>query len=63
MADDPKAPTAAARLRRIAQIIEDVDQRAMAGEDNVLPTLQVMTQREISAIYALAMGKPEGWTP
>lgn len=51
------------RLSRIAQIIDHVDNRAMAGEGNVLPTLEVMDQSEISAIYALALGHDEKWRP
>ena len=52
-----------AERARIAQIIESVDQRCMAHEGPVARTLDEMTQKEISAIYALAMGKPETWTP
>ena len=44
------------RLAEIKQIIEGVDNRAMAG-DIVTPTLQEMTQAEISRIYALAGGR------
>lgn len=46
------------RLRRIKAIIEAVDNRAMATDGPVPPTLQVMTQREISEIYRLAGGRP-----
>lgn len=42
------------RLNRIAQIIEDVDQRCMAADGPVTPTLEEMTQEEISEIYELA---------
>lgn len=42
------------RLARIAQIIEDVDNRAMATDGPVPPTLSIMTQSEISEIYNLA---------
>lgn len=52
-------PDAGQALARIKDIIEAVDQRAMAGE----ATLQVMTQDELSRIYALACGKPEDWRP
>ena len=45
------------RLRRIAAIIEHVDNRCMAADGPVTPTLQEMTQAEISMIYALASGK------
>ena len=45
------------RLREIARIIEAVDDRAMACDGPVTPTLQEMTQEEISRIYALAKGK------
>lgn len=51
------------RLARIAQIIENVDLRCMAADGPVTPTLQEMTQDEISRIYALARGKPENWRP
>jgi predicted pyridoxine 5'-phosphate oxidase superfamily flavin-nucleotide-binding protein len=51
------------RLARIADIIERVDNRAMAGDGNVLPTLTVMTQDEISSIYALSRGEHERWRP
>lgn len=43
-----------ARLARIAHIIEQVDQRCMAADGPVTPTLKEMTQAEISEIYALA---------
>lgn len=42
------------RLRRIASIIEAVDNRAMASDGPVSPTLQEMTQSEMTEIYALA---------
>lgn len=42
------------RLKRIAQIIENVDQRCMAVDGPVTPTLQEMRQEEISEIYELA---------
>lgn len=51
------------RLARIAAIIEAVDTRCMAVDGPVAPTLEVMAQEEISAIYALARGKPESWRP
>lgn len=44
------------RLTRIASIIERVDERCMAVDGPVTPTLQEMTQEEISAVYALAIG-------
>jgi len=50
------------RLGRIAEIIETVDHRAMFGAI-VTPTLQEMTQAEMSKIYALAKGKDEDWLP
>lgn len=53
----------AARLRRIKQIIEAVDNRCLATDGDVPPTLQVMTQDEISSIYALACRRPESWRP
>jgi uncharacterized protein with PIN domain len=51
--------TAQQRLDRIARIIEQVDTRCMACDGPVTPTLQEMTQDEISEIYALASGTPE----
>ena len=42
------------RLKRIAEIIEAVDNRCMAVDGPVTPTLQEMTQSEISEIYKLA---------
>lgn len=52
-----------ARLSRIRQIIEAVDNRCAAVDGPVTPTLKEMTQDEISAIYALACRKPEKWRP
>ncbi len=49
----------ARRLKRIAEIIEAVDNRCMAA-DIVTPTLKEMTQQEISEIYALATRKKHG---
>ena len=51
------------RLQRIKEIIEQVDVRCMAADGPVTPTLQEMTQDELSRIYALACGKPENWKP
>ncbi len=45
------------RLQRIAEIIELVDHRAMACDGPVTPTLEEMTQKEISEIYRLAKGR------
>jgi hypothetical protein len=42
------------RLRRIARIIEGVDNRCMAADGPVTPTLQEMRQDEIQEIYDLA---------
>ena len=50
------------RLSRIAGIVETVDHRAMFG-DVVTPTLQEMTQEEMSKIYALSKGHGEDWVP
>lgn len=44
----------AQRLERIAAIIEAVDNRCMAADGPVTPTLKEMTQAEISEVYALA---------
>lgn len=45
------------RLAKIAQIIENVDNRCMLADGPVTPTLQEMTQKEISQIYKLASKK------
>lgn len=55
--------TKTASLERIAEIIEAVDNRCLHIDGPVPPTLDEMTQDEISAIYALAKGKPEDWRP
>lgn len=44
------------RLKAIAEIIENVDNRCMMDEGPVTPTLEEMTQSEMSAIYRLAKG-------
>lgn len=46
--------TEAERLAEIARIIERVDDRCLATDGPVTPTLQEMTQEEISRIYKLA---------
>ncbi len=46
------------RLHRIAEIIEGVDQRCMAADGPVTPTLKEMRQDEISEIYKLAKEAP-----
>lgn len=53
---DPYAEIAALKndLAEIAAIIESVDMRAAATDGPVTPTLQEMTQEEISRIYAIA---------
>jgi hypothetical protein len=58
-----KLQSDAGRLGRIRQIIESVDQRAMAVDGPVTPTLEEITQEEMAAIYALACRKPESWRP
>jgi hypothetical protein len=45
------------RLRRIANIIDGVDNRCAAAGDPVTLAVQWMTQRELSTIYALAIGR------
>lgn len=45
------------RLQRIAEIIEQVDDRCMAAEGPVTPTLSEMRQEEISEIYELAKNR------
>lgn len=45
------------RLALIAEIIESVDNRCMAADGPVTPTLQEMRQEEISMIYAIATGE------
>jgi hypothetical protein len=42
------------RLARIAEIIEQVDARCAAVDGPVTPTLDEMTQAEISEVYRLA---------
>lgn len=50
------------RCKEIANIIEAVDDRAMAGDGPVSPTMQEMTQTEMSRIYALASGNNKSTT-
>lgn len=45
------------KLKRIAEIIESVDQRCMAADGPVTRTLEEMTQAEMSEIYSLASNK------
>lgn len=45
------------RLDRIREIIEMVDDRAMATDGPVPTTMQTMTQEEMSEIYTLAGGE------
>ena len=47
-------PTAARLCKEIVSIIEAVDQRCMAADGPVTPTLREMTQEEMSRIYRLA---------
>lgn len=42
------------RLNAIRQIIESVDERCLAADGPVTPTLQEMTQEELSLIFRLA---------
>lgn len=42
------------RLNGIAKIIETVDNRCLAADGPVTPTLSEMTQAEISEIYKLS---------
>jgi hypothetical protein len=46
------------RFERIVEIIEAVDNRCMAVDGPVTPTLDEMSQAEISEIYKLAGNKP-----
>lgn len=41
------------RLGRIREIIESVDNRCIAADGPVTPTLEEMTQEEMSEIYEL----------
>ena len=50
------ASCVAQALTAIRRIIETVDLRAMAADGPVTPTLQEMTQEEISEIYRLSGG-------
>lgn len=54
--------SAADRLRRIKEIIDDITKAAGYRSPN-LATLERFTQGDLWKIYALAAGKPEGWTP
>lgn len=54
---DIKKLSADERLKAIAEIIEDVDRRCEIADGSVTPTLEEMTQNEISAIYWLAIGR------
>ena len=45
------------RLKRIASIIEAVDDRCLAADGPVTPTLQEMRQEEMTEIYEHASGK------
>ena len=55
--------TDAQRLKRIVQIIVDIDTRCMAADGPVTPTLREMTEDELRRIYALANRKKETWRP
>jgi hypothetical protein len=44
------------RLIEIAQILEQVDCRCLSVDGPVPPTVEEITQEEISYIYSLAMG-------
>jgi hypothetical protein len=52
-----KKLTPTQRLKEIAEIIEFVDHRCLAYDGPVGSTLEEMTQKEISKIYELAIGK------
>ncbi len=45
-----------ARLKRIAEIIEAVDDRAMVADGPVTNTRHEMTDREMRTIYEIACG-------
>jgi len=47
------------KLKRIAEIIERVDNRCMAVDGPVTPTLLEMSQDEITEIYKLAEERKE----
>ena len=53
---NPQVKLLKERLTAIAGIIEAVDNRCAAADGPVTPTLQEMTQAEISRIYELAKG-------
>lgn len=58
MTENPKGKlTELQRLFKIAEIIENVDNRCLAVDGDVTPTLQEMTQKEISQIYRLVKGR------
>lgn len=48
------------RLKRIAQILDDVDRRAMHVDGPVTPTRQEITDEEYRRIYRLAKGSDRG---
>jgi len=54
---DQQLRDAVKRLNRIAEIVENVDARCMHADGDVTPTLEEMTQEEISEIYRLASPK------
>lgn len=59
LASDPAPGDQVAALAEIRAIIEAVDDRCMHFDGPVPPTLSVMTQAEISRIYALACGNSQ----
>jgi hypothetical protein len=49
------------RLRKIASLIEEVDNRAAAADGPVTPTRLEMTDREMRQVYALTKGVRKAW--
>jgi len=48
------------RLEKIAEIIEEVDDRCLFQDGPVTPTVDEITPSEIKEIYKLAKGKNNG---
>ena len=55
--DERETMKAEDRLNKIAEIIETVDNRCMASDGPVTPTLREMTKDEIREIYQLAINE------
>ena len=58
MRDVKRFRTPTGRLKRIQEIIESVEQRAMAADGPVTNTRHEMSDAEMLSIYELACGYP-----